>query len=473
MYGRGAAPRSSPPGMKGWSPGDDGGPSATRRGAFCAIIGSAFLTHSLLLEVVRLSIVGRGLVEGCLESGEVARITEEALAALPVDGRRVLVLIPDGTRTMPMPLVFEAIERALDRRVKALDFLVALGTHMPMSDAQLTALIGRPVVGGRAGARHIFNHRWDDPATFVQLGTIPEAEIVELTQGRLRQDVPVALNRLVTEYDHVIICGPVFPHEVVGFSGGTKYLYPGIAAPEIIHFTHWLGALITSYNVIGTIDTPVRAVINRAASFLKTPLSLLAAVVTHDGVAGLFGGDVHAAWRQAALLSSRRHIVWVDRPFDKVVAVMPAMYDDLWVAAKGTYKSEPAVADDGEVVIYAPHVGEVSHVHGKLIDEIGYHCRDYFLEQWDRFGHYPGGILAHSTHVKGLGTFDAATRTETPRIRVTLATGISRERCGRVNLGYLDPASLNPSELESGNGTLVVPRAGEMLYRVGRAPDAA
>jgi len=129
--------------MKGWSPGDDGGPSATRRGAFCAIIGSAFLTHSLLLEVVRLSIVGRGLVEGCLESGEVARITEEALAALPVDGRRVLVLIPDGTRTMPMPLVFEAIERALDRRVKALDFLVALGTHMPMSDAQLTALIGR------------------------------------------------------------------------------------------------------------------------------------------------------------------------------------------------------------------------------------------------------------------------------------------------------------------------------------------
>ena len=61
------------------------------------------------------------------------------------------------------------------------------------------------------------------------------------------------------------------------------------------------------------------------------------------------------------------------------------------------------MADGGEVVIYAPHVTEVSHVHGKLIDEIGYHCRDYFLEQWDRFGHYPGGILAHSTHVKGLG----------------------------------------------------------------------
>ena len=44
-----------------------------------------------------------------------------------------------------------------------------------------------------------------------------------------------------------------------------------------------------------------------------------------------------------------------------------------------------------------------------VIDEIGYHCRDYFLAQWDRFGEYPGGILAHSTHVKGLGTYDAAT----------------------------------------------------------------
>jgi nickel-dependent lactate racemase len=425
------------------------------------------------LEDQRVTTVGRGLLEGSLDSREVSRIAEETLASLPLDGRRVLVLNPDGTRTMPMPLLFDAIVRAAGRRAKALDFLVALGTHMPMTDAQLTALVGRPVVNGRTGGHHIFNHRWDDPATFVQLGTIPEADIVQLTEGRLRQDVPVALNRLVTEYDHVVICGPVFPHEVVGFSGGTKYLYPGIAAPEIIHFTHWLGALITSYDVIGTMDTPVRAVINRAASFLKTPLTLLAAVVTHDGVAGLFGGGVDDAWRQAARLSSRRHIVWVDRPFDKVLAVMPAMYDDLWVAAKGTYKSEPAVADDGEVVIYAPHVGEVSHVHGRLIDEIGYHCRDYFLQQWDRFGHYPGGILAHSTHVKGLGTFDSASGTEKARIRVTLATGIPRERCDRINLGYLDPNTLDPSGIPSDDRTLVVPRAGEMLYRVGPAPDLA
>ena len=417
-----------------------------------------------------MNVVGQGVTEGYLSSAEVDTVARDGLAPLPVDGRRVLVIIPDGTRTMPMPLMFDLIERELGPRAAALDYLVALGTHTPMDDAQLSALVGRPVVNGRAGTRHIFNHRWDDPAAYAHLGVIPARDIADLTGGRLRADVPVALNRLATEYDHVLICGPVFPHEVAGFSGGAKYLFPGIAAPEIIHFTHWLGALITSYEVIGTIDTAVRAVINRAAALLDTPLSLLAVVVTHHGVAGMYCGDVHETWRQAALLSSQRHIVWVDEPYDRVLAVMPAMYDDLWTAGKGMYKSEPVVADEGEVIIYAPHVTEVSRVHGRVIDEVGYHCRDYFLAQWDRFKHYPGGILAHSTHVKGNGTYDVATSVEDPRIAVTLATGISAEHCRLVNLGYKDPLTVDPRDYEGDAKTLVIPRAGEMLYRVGRAP---
>jgi nickel-dependent lactate racemase len=137
-------------------------------------------------------------------------------------------------------------------------------------------------------------------------------------------------------------------------------------------------------------------------------------------------------------------------------------------AAKGMYKMEPSVTDGGEVVIYAPHITEVSYTHGKLIDEIGYHCRDYFMKQWDKFKDYPGGVLAHSTHVKGLGTYDPETGIESPRIRVTLATGISEERCRRINLGYLNPAEIDPNQWKSREheGILVVPRAGEMLYRI-------
>lgn len=418
-------------------------------------------------------IVGRGTLEGHLDPEEIARIAREGLARLPLDGRRVLVLIPDGTRTMPMAMMFDTLERELGSRVSALDYLVALGTHTPMTDRQLTRLIGRPVVDGRAGRHRIFNHRWNEPAALVELGTIPACEIAALTDGRLNDDVTVALNRLVIEYDHVLICGPVFPHEVAGFSGGTKYLFPGIAAPAIIHFTHWLGALITSYSVIGTADTPVRAVIDRAARLLDTPVSLIALVVTHDGVAGLFCGDTHDAWRRAADLSARRHVVWVDKPFERVLSMMPAMYDDLWTAAKGMYKMEPAVADGGEVIIYAPHVREVSHVHGAVIEEIGYHCRDYFLAQWERFAHYPGGILAHSTHLKGLGTFDRDRTVETGRIKVTLATGIPAERCARINLGHANPEDIDPGEWPDvpGETALMVPRAGELLFRVGAPPE--
>jgi nickel-dependent lactate racemase len=418
-------------------------------------------------------VIGKGVAGGVLTAHQFEATAGEGLRTMPMDGGRILVLIPDGTRTMPMAAMFEILERELGPCVAALDYLVALGTHAPMSDAQLAAHIGRPVVNGVTDGHHIFNHRWDDPSVFTTLGTIPAADIAALTHGQLSQAVPVELNRLVTEYDHILICGPVFPHEVAGFSGGAKYLFPGIAAPGIIHFTHWLGALITSYEIIGTIDTPVRAVIDRAAALLDTPVSLVALVTTHDGVAGVFCGDVQAAWREAARLSSRRHIVWVDSPFDRVVSVMPSMYADMWTAAKGMYKMEPAMADGGEVIIYAPHVNEVSYVHGSLLDEIGYHCRDYFVEQWPRFAHYPGGILAHSTHLKGSGTFDATSAVETPRVAVTLATGISRERCDRVNLGYMDHRTIDREQWPTGLGhdTLLVPRAGEVLYRVGQPPD--
>jgi nickel-dependent lactate racemase len=369
---------------------------------------------------------------------------------------------------MPMPLMFRIFQELLQPRVKRLDYLVALGTHPPMSDAQLTKLIGHKVVNGWAGDSQVFNHRWDDASVFVKLGTISASEIAEITGGLLSQDVPVTLNKLILDYDHIVICGPVFPHEVVGFSGGNKYFFPGIAGPEIINFTHWLGAVITNYAVIGAGYTPVRAVIDRAAALIPRPASCFALVVTHEGLAGIYFGSPHEAWQAASELSARKHIIYVDKPFRRVLAIMPELYGDLWTAAKGMYKMEPAVADGGEVVIYSPHINEVSYTHGKLIDEIGYHCRDYFIKQWERFKHYPGGVLAHSTHVKGLGQYDAGTGIETPRIQVTLATGIPEERCRRINLGYLNLASVRLDEWRGREqeGVVVIPRAGETLYRL-------
>ena len=412
------------------------------------------------------SIIGAGSAQRYLDADELRKIVEQASADLK--NQRVLVLIPDGTRTMPMPLMFDMLEEVLRPQVPALDYLVALGTHAPMSDEQLSRLIGRKVVNGRTGAANIFNHRWDDPGTFTRLGVIPASEVAELTAGKLKEEVPLELNRLILDYDHIVVCGPVFPHEVVGFSGGNKYFFPGIAGREIINLTHWLGALITSYEVIGSGYTPVRAVIDRAASFIPKATSCFALVVMHEGVSGMYFGPPQEAWEAAASLSRQKHIVYLEKPVQRVLAVMPPLYDDIWTAAKGMYKTEPVIADGGEVIIYAPHIHEISYTHGKLIDEIGYHCRDFFVKQWERFSHYPGGVLAHSTHLKGLGRYDPVTGKETPRIQVSLATSIPEERCRRVNLGYTDPQSIQLEDWKGreAEGILFVPRAGEVLHRL-------
>jgi len=403
-----------------------------------------------------------------LDCSEIGAVVEDTFKPLHLDGKRVLIIIPDGTRSMPMPLMFDVFEKHLSGTVQTLDYLVALGTHQPMTDKQLSAHIGRQVINGKACGSRIYNHMWQDDASFELIGTIPSDEIHLITDGRMREDVPVRLNKLIHDYDQLIICGPVFPHEVVGFSGGNKYFFPGIAGDEIINFTHWLGALITSSEIIGAGYTPVRAVIDRAASFIDKPVLCLSLVVTHAGTAGIFCGSAEESWQAAASLSARCHITYVDKPYQKVISVMPGLYDDLWTAAKGMYKMEPVIADGGEVVIYAPHINEVSYTHGRLIDQIGYHCRDFFVKQWGRYKAYPHGVLAHSTHLNGQGTYDPLTGVELHRIKVTLATGIAEERCRKIGLGYLDPNVIDLDDFSGreDEGILVVPKAGEMLYRL-------
>jgi lactate racemase len=415
-------------------------------------------------------LVGQGSQTELLTTEDVQRLLAEAFDAMPVDGERVLVIIPDGTRTAPIPLLFRLLYERLGRRVAQLDYLIALGTHQPMSENAIERLVG--VSEQERAAQYpnvrVLNHRWDLPEMLQTLGTISEAETARLTEGLLAADVPVTLNRMIDEYDRLLICGPVFPHEVAGFSGGAKYLFPGIAGADIINFTHWLGALSTSMHTIGVKDTLVRRVIHRAAEFVPRPLHCLAFVLKGADLHGMYIGSHLDAWSAAADLSGELNIVWLPRPVQRVLAMPSTRYDDLWTAAKAMYKTEPAIADGGEVIIYAPHITEISYTHGQLIDEIGYHVRDYFVKQWDRFKPLPGGILAHSTHVKGAGTYDATSGVESPRIQVTLATGIPEERCRRVNLGYADYRTIDPDAWagRESEGILLVPHAGEVLYRV-------
>jgi nickel-dependent lactate racemase len=399
-------------------------------------------------------------------------VREWIIRHVPVDdfrGQRVLLIVPDATRTAPLPLLFDAVFRHLYSTVSQLDVMVALGTHPPMSEVQISALLG---VEDRERLRiffpvRYFNHEWDRPERLLTLGTLTREQTAEISRGLLSVEVPVQVNARVTEYDVLLVLGPVFPHEVVGFSGGNKYFFPGIAGPDIVNFFHWLGALITNASIIGVKETPVRRVVDMAAAMIPVARRAITFVVGSTGdLHGLAYGTPEEAWSESADLSSRVHILRYPKPFRQVLSCCPPMYDELWTAGKCMYKLEPVVADGGELIIYAPHLKEISLTHGEYIREIGYHVRDYFTKQWDRFRHYPWGVLAHATHVRGGGTFENGV--ESPRIQVTLASQIPREECERINLGYRDPESIDVESFadREDEGVLLVRKAGEYLYRL-------
>ena len=404
---------------------------------------------------------------------EVRRALEAGLAG-DWAGQRVLVLIPDHTRTLPLPALFRDVVELLAGAAE-LTFMIALGTHPPLDEARLQRLVGITAEerAGRYRRVRIVNPGWGDPGTLVSLGRLPQAQVQaiagELWHPTLGGDVDVLINRAVPEADHVVILGPTFPHEVAGFSGGSKYYFPGVSGADMINVTHWLGALTGVIDTIGIADTPVRAMIHAAAELVDTPTTLVALTVEGHDLSAVAIGDLLDTWREAAALSNERHVTHLPRPMQRVLACAPAMYDELWTAGKAMYKLEPALAPGAELIIFAPHLDTISRVHGRWIEEIGYHSLPYFLNQWDRFAHVPLGVLAHSTHVRGAGRW--VNGAEEPRVRVTLASRVDADTCARLALGYLDPATVDVEAWadREDEGVLLVRKAGERLYRAPRA----
>ncbi len=412
---------------------------------------------------------GAGSLQTTIDEAQAREILRRGVEPTCIAGKRVLVLTPDATRTSPMPMMFRLIVEELGHVAKSLDFMVALGTHQPMTEEEMLHLFGitaqeRASTYAKVG---LHNHRWDLPDTLVTVGRLEASEIATLTNGLFHEGVDVVINRAALEHDLIVILGPVFPHEVAGFSGGHKYLFPGISGGQLLHYTHWLGAVVTCWETIGIQDTPVRRAIERAAALVPTPRRLLAMVVRPDAaLAGLWAGEVEPAWNAATELSCQLHIRRVPKPFHAVLGTASTMYDELWVAGKVMYKLEPVVADGGRLIIHGKHITHVSRTWGQDIERIGYHVRDYFLGRMDQFQDIPLGVLAHSTHVRGVGTFEHGV--ERPRIDVILATSIPEDVCRRINLGYMDPDTIHLEDYtgKEDQGILRVDKAGEILYRL-------
>ncbi|HPG39998.1 MAG TPA: lactate racemase domain-containing protein [bacterium] len=417
-------------------------------------------------------VTGYGSTTTLLAEQQIAELCKQGLNNYSLSNKKILVVIPDHSRTAPIDVMFRTVYNQLADKVKLLDFIIALGTHPPMSDEAINHRVGitQQERTSKYPRARFFNHHWNDPQQLVTIGALSEQQVKEISGGRMSAKVNVTINKMILDYDVIMIIGPTFPHEVVGFSGGSKYLFPGLAGKEIIDMFHWLGALITNPAIIGTKYTPVRRVVDLAAGLIPAQQICLSLVVKGEGLAGLYIGEPREAWEQAADLSEKLHIQYMDHPFHTVLSCAPAMYDDLWTGGKCMYKLEPVVANGGELIIYAPHIKEVSVTHGAMIETIGYHVRDYYVKQMDKFKNVPGGVMAHSTHVRGVGEF--INGVEKPRIRVTLATQIPEALCHKINMGYRDPATINKQDFmnRESEGILYVAKAGEMLYRLKNDP---
>jgi len=418
--------------------------------------------------------IGTGSPDLDLSPGDLRAILEQALLHV-APGARVLGIIPDKTRDDNTDILFPfAAEILVARRVQQFDALVAQGTHVPMSDEEKGAKIGIRNGSSASGPGQIFDHRWNVPEELTTIGELSSGEVSRLTGGLISEAVKVNLNRLLAPgvYDTILIFSATVPHEVAGFAGGAKYLFPGVAGPDLTHATHWLGALASIENVIGRVETPTRHMIEAAADFVSAQIITLNSVVTRDDdnilrTHALFAGDFREAFRRAAEVSRQVHIKYTGRKYKRVVALLDEHYDELWVGGKASYKLGAIIEEGGELIIYAPHLRSISEVHGRMIEKYGYAPLDRVREMVALSTELQNNlaVAAHLAHVSYAGQRDDQGRV-VPRYRITMASALDEETCRRVHLGFMDYRKFRRENYDSDPDTLVVERAGRDLYLV-------
>jgi nickel-dependent lactate racemase len=439
-----------------------------------AIVDASVSRQVAIAEESRVESIGCGAPDFDLTRDELRSIVQQALLQIAPQAR-VLAIIPDKTRDDNTDVLFPlAAEILAARKVAQFDALVAQGTHPPMTEAEKLSKIGSPNGSTIPGLGEIYNHEWNVPEELVTIGQLDADRVAELTGGLIGDAIKVNLNRRLGPgvYNTILIFSATVPHEVAGFAGGAKYLFPGVAGPDLTHATHWLGALASIENVIGRVETATRHLIEAAADFVSAQIITLNCVVTRDEqqrlrTHALFAGDFRVAFRAAAEISRQVHIKYTGRKYKRVVALLDEHYDELWVGGKASYKLGGIIEEGGELIIYAPHLRSISETHGRLIEKYGYAPLDRVREMvaLSRELQRNLAVAAHLAHVSYAGKRDAHGRV-VPRYRITMASALDEETCRRVHLGFMDYRDFKRENFESDPDTLVVERAGRDLYLV-------
>lgn len=375
----------------------------------------------------------------------------------------VLIIPPDFTRFHSNAgLITNIYYHALTEMGCNVDILPALGTHVPMSEEELS------IMYGDIPFDKFIPHNWREDV--VKIGEVPSEYIEEITEGLWHSSVDVEINRLVMDekYDLILSVGQVVPHEVIGMANHAKNLFVGVGGSAMINSSHMIGAVYGMERMMGKDHTPVRKVFDYGMEhFLnERPIVFVLTVCTapegNIRTHGMFIGDTRKVLEAAIALSQEKNIDFVDTGIKKCVVYLdPAEFKSTWLGNKSVYRTRMAIADDGELLVLAPGVerfGEDGQVD-ILIRKYGYKGRINTLEA---FNHPDNqdlrdnmGAAAHLIH----GSSDG-------RFKITYAVkNISREEIEGVGFASADYDEMikkyNPETLSYGYNELP---DGEIIY---------
>lgn len=386
-------------------------------------------------------------------SGEQLRAgLHEALRKLG-DRKKVLAVPPDFTRfhSHAGQLTELTYEFYGDRLT---DVLPALGTHKPMTDAEISRMYGTT-------PRALFRvHDWRND--IVTLGEVPGEVMTEVSEGKLHYTWPAQVNKLLRDggHDLILSLGQVVPHEVVGMANGAKNIFVGTGGPLGIHRSHFLGAVYGMERMMGRVDTPVRRVLRYASDHFAQglPIVYVQTVVAKNAegalaVRGLYVSDGDEAFECAAALSLQCNFQRMSREIHKAVVFLdPHEFRSTWLGNKSVYRTRMALADDAELIVLAPGVHEFGEdaAIDTLIRKYGYCGTPATLAAVESDPELASNLsaAAHLIHGSSEGRF-----------RIRYCPGhLTREEIESVHYEYGDlaeySAKYNPDTLKDGWNTV-------------------
>ncbi len=367
--------------------------------------------------------------------------------------RRVIALPPDFTRkhSHAGPLTCMAHQYLGDRLV---DVMPALGTHEPMTDAELAEMfpsIPRTLIRAHDWRRDV-----------VTIGQVPAEFVKQVTEGGSDQPWPAQLNKLVWEggHDLVLSIGQVVPHEVIGMANYNKNLFVGAGGSEGINRSHFIGATYGMERMMGRSDTPLRRILNYAQDHFcgQMPLLFLLTVIGpdsagHNVVRGLFAGDDHECFELASKLAAEVNVTLLDEEPKKIVVYLePSEFKSTWLGNKAVYRTRMAIADGGELIVLAPAVkmfGEDAEID-RMIRKYGYRTTPE-IKQFVQDNEDLRANLSAAAHL----IHGSSER----RFRITYCPGpLTRDEIEGVGYEYADlaqtQARYDPAELHDGWNTM-------------------